>query len=133
MRLPPPYDRLLLPEYLPSLLMAVSQEALTILLPLYVLENGLSSMDWVGFDGQVHDAMRIDFLTRYLGELKRAIDAGADVRGWFHWSWLDNFEWAEGYKERFGLVHVDFQTQQRTPKDSLKWLSQVIRANGGNL
>jgi beta-glucosidase len=102
-------------------------------LPLYVFENGLSSMDWVGFDGQVHDTMRIDFLTRYLRELKRAIHAGADIRGWFHWSWLDNFEWAEGFKERFGLVHVDFQTQHRTPKDSLQWFSQVIRANGGNL
>jgi beta-glucosidase len=87
----------------------------------------------VGFDGQVHDTMRIDFLTRYLRELKRAIHAGADIRGWFHWSWLDNFEWAEGFKERFGLVHVDFQTQHRTPKDSLQWFSQVIRANGGNL
>ena len=74
--------------------------------------------------------MRIDFLTRYLRDLHRASVDGANVRGWFHWSWLDNFEWAEGYKERFGLVHVDYQTQQRTPKDSLVWLSEVIRANG---
>jgi beta-glucosidase len=99
-------------------------------LPLYVFENGLSSMDWVTLDGRVRDTMRIDFLTRYLRELRRAIGDGADVRGWFHWSWLDNFEWAEGYKERFGLVHVDYQTQQRTAKDSLAWLSEVIRANG---
>lgn len=102
-------------------------------LPLYVFENGLSSMDWVGVDGRVRDTMRIDFLTRYLRELKRAISDGADVRGWFHWSWLDNFEWAEGYKERFGLVHVDYQTQRRTPKDSLAWFAEVIRTNGGAL
>jgi beta-glucosidase len=102
-------------------------------LPLYVFENGLSSMDWVALDGRVPDAMRIDFLTRYLRELRRAIGGGADVRGWFHWSWLDNFEWAEGYKERFGLVHVDYETQRRTAKDSLAWFSEVIRANGRSL
>jgi len=102
-------------------------------LPLYVFENGLSSMDWVALGGRVPDAMRVDFLTRYLRELRRAIGDGADVRGWFHWSWLDNFEWAEGYKERFGLVHVDYETQRRTAKDSLAWFSEVIRANGRNL
>lgn len=99
-------------------------------LPLYVFENGLSSMDWVDVNGGVPDTMRIDFLTRYLRELRRAIADGADVRGWFHWSWMDNFEWADGYKERFGLVHVDYETQKRTPKDSLAWLSEVIRRNG---
>ncbi|BCU77370.1 GH1 family beta-glucosidase [Luteolibacter sp. LG18] len=102
-------------------------------LPLYIFENGLSSMDWVDVNGRVPDTMRIDFLTRYLRELRHAIGDGADVRGWFHWSWMDNFEWADGYKERFGLVHVDYETQQRTPKDSLAWLSEVIRTNGSNL
>jgi beta-glucosidase len=102
-------------------------------LPLFVFENGLSSMDWVTADERVPDAMRIDFLTRYLRELRRAIAGGVDVRGWFHWSWMDNFEWADGYKERFGLVHVDYKTQKRTPKDSLAWFSEVIRTNGGSL
>jgi beta-glucosidase len=102
-------------------------------LPQYVFENGLSSMDWVTLGGHVPDQMRIDFLTRYLRELRRAIDDGADVRGWFHWSWMDNFEWADGYKERFGLVHVDYETQRRTPKDSLAWFSEIIRSNGASL
>lgn len=102
-------------------------------LPLYVFENGLSAMDWVSVEGRVPDAMRIDFLTRYLRELRRAIDGGADVRGWFHWSWMDNFEWADGYKERFGLVHVDYETQRRTPKDSLAWFSEMVRSNGVSL
>jgi len=102
-------------------------------LPLYIFENGLSSMDWVSLDGRVHDTLRIDFLTRYLTELHRAISDGADVRGWFHWSWMDNFEWADGYKERFGLVHIDYATQTRTPKDSLAWLGEVIRSNGASI
>jgi beta-glucosidase len=56
-----------------------------------------------------------------------------DVRGYFHWSLLDNFEWAEGYKQRFGLVHVDYATQKRTPKDSAAWYAEVIRTNGADL
>lgn len=93
--------------------------------PQYVFENGLSSMDWVAVDGKVHDTMRIDFLTRYLKELHRAIGEGIPLKGWFHWSWMDNFEWADGYKERFGLVHVDYATQVRTAKDSLEWLAGI--------
>ncbi len=98
--------------------------------PIVVSENGLSCLDWVALDGRVHDPQRIDFTTRYLRELERAIDEGVDVRGYFHWSLMDNFEWAEGYHQRFGLVHVDFQTLQRTLKDSAKWYSDVIRTNG---
>lgn len=90
-------------------------------LPVIVTENGVSLSDWVALDGHVHDPQRIDFLRRYLGELRRAIADGADVRGYFHWSVMDNFEWAEGYKQRFGLVHVDYETQARTPKDSAYW------------
>ena len=93
-------------------------------LPQFVFENGLSSMDWVAVDGKVHDTMRIDFLTRYLSELHRAIEEGIPMKGWFHWSWMDNFEWADGYKERFGLVHVDYKTQVRTAKESLGWIAE---------
>jgi len=102
-------------------------------LPLYVGENGLASMDWVHADGKVHDPGRIDYLTRYLVELRRAIRDGADVRGYFQWSILDNFEWAEGYRMRFGLTYVDFPTGERIPKDSYHWFREVIESNGGNL
>jgi beta-glucosidase len=98
--------------------------------PLLITENGLSVRDWVAVDGAVHDAARIDFTTRYLRALHRAIQGGADVRGYFHWSILDNFEWAAGYKERFGLIHVDYQTQKRTPKDSAYWYQRVMESNG---
>jgi len=98
--------------------------------PLLITENGLSVRDWVAIDGAVHDAARIDFTTRYLRALHRAIQDGVDVRGYFHWSILDNFEWAEGYKERFGLIHVDYQTQKRTLKDSAHWYRRVIESNG---
>lgn len=102
-------------------------------LPIVITENGLSLPDWVSLDGRVHDAGRIDFLHRYLRELRRATDDGVDVRGYFQWSILDNFEWAEGYKHRFGLIHVDYETQKRTPKDSAYWYRDVIAANGSNL
>ncbi len=99
--------------------------------PVVITENGISLPDWVGADGRVRDAARIDYLERYLGALHAAIRAGVDVRGYFHWTLLDNFEWAEGYKERFGLVHVDFATGQRTPKDSARWYRNWIRSCRG--
>jgi beta-glucosidase len=102
-------------------------------LPLVITENGMSSADWVSLDGRVHDPQRIDFLARYLGALKAAARDGVDLRGYFHWSLLDNFEWAEGYKQRFGLIHVDYATQRRTPKDSAAWFAEVIRTHGAAL
>ena len=102
-------------------------------LPIYITENGMACNDWVSTDGRVHDPQRIDYARRYLRELRRAAADGADVRGYFHWSIMDNFEWAEGYKQRFGLVHVDFQTQQRTPKDSAAWYAKVVASNGASL
>jgi len=102
-------------------------------LPLYVFENGLSSMDWVSLDGSVHDANRIDFLKRYLRQYQRAHAEGIPLSGYFHWSLLDNFEWTRGYRERFGLVHVDYATQDRTPKDSALWYADVIRTAGRSL
>ena len=98
-------------------------------LPIVITENGLSGMDWIAEDGGCHDPQRSDYLSRHLRELERAIADGTDVRGYFLWSLLDNFEWAEGYRERFGLVHVDFQTQVRTPKDSAFWYRDFIQRN----
>ncbi len=102
-------------------------------LPLYVTENGMSCHDIVSEDGCVHDPNRIEFLERYIGAMEKAIDDGADVRGYFLWTFLDNFEWDKGYTERFGLVHVDFQTQKRTPKDSAFWYKRIMESNGGEL
>ncbi len=102
-------------------------------LPIYVSENGLSSHDWVCLDGKVHDSYRIDYLNRHLLELEKAIDGGADVRGYFQWSLMDNYEWARGYFDRFGLIFVDYQTQKRTIKDSGHWYREVIETNGDKL
>lgn len=99
-------------------------------LPVVVTENGLSSMDWVSRDGRVHDPGRVDYTARHLAELRRALADGTDVRGYFHWSLMDNFEWAEGYQQRFGLIYVDYPTQRRIPKESFYWYAAVIR-NGG--
>jgi beta-glucosidase len=99
-------------------------------LPIVITENGMAGLDWEDLTGRVRDPQRIDFTRRYLLQLSKAIEDGVDVRGYFHWSIMDNFEWAEGYKERFGLVYVDFQTQKRTPKDSAYWYREVIRSNG---
>ena len=101
--------------------------------PVVITENGRSNHDVVSLDGRVHDPQRIDYTTRHLLEVSRAIKDGIPIRAYFHWSLLDNFEWAEGYEQRFGLVHVDFQTQKRTPKDSAYWYAGVIKSNGSTL
>ena len=98
--------------------------------PVYITENGLSCRDVVSSDGKVHDAGRIDFLAGYLAELKRAANDGVDIRGYFQWSLMDNFEWSKGYSERFGLVYVDYRNQKRILKDSAYWYGNVIRNNG---
>lgn len=102
-------------------------------LPIVVTENGMSELDMVAHDGKVHDGNRIEFMSRYLLQLRHAIEEGIDVRGYFCWSLMDNFEWNEGYKHRFGLIHIDFETQQRTLKDSALWYRDVITSNGGVL
>ena len=99
-------------------------------LPVLITENGMANVDWKSLDGQVHDPQRIDFLQRYLLELQRAVQDGVEVRGYFQWSFMDNFEWADGFTRRFGLTHVDFETQERTLKDSARWYAEVIRTNG---
>lgn len=102
-------------------------------LPIYITENGISTHDWVSLDGKVHDPNRIDFLHRYLKGLKAGVEAGADVHGYFQWSLMDNFEWAKGYNPRFGLIYVDYATQERTLKDSAYWYKELINTNGENL
>ena len=96
---------------------------------LYVTENGAAYDDGPGEDGAVHDERRTDYLRAHLGAVADAVEAGADVRGYFLWSLLDNFEWAHGYSKRFGIVHVDYATQVRTVKDSARWYSSVIENN----
>jgi len=95
-------------------------------LPLYITENGMSAHDVVYLDGKVHDPNRIDFIHRYLSELEKAVDDGALIEGYFLWSLMDNFEWGYGYTERFGIVFVDYTTQQRIPKDSAYWYKTWI-------
>lgn len=97
-------------------------------LPLMVTENGAAFPDAVDDDGHVHDDARIDYIRRHLGAVLEAIEAGADVRGYFVWSLMDNFEWAYGYGKRFGIVRVDYDTLQRTPKDSAGWYAGVAAA-----
>lgn len=96
-------------------------------LPVYITENGLSCNDKIYLDGKVHDPDRIDFLARYLLCLNRAVENGADVRGYFHWALTDNFEWHSGYADRFGLVFVDYPAVKRIPKDSFHWYREVVR------
>lgn len=99
-------------------------------LPVAFTENGYCNTDFVHLDGGVHDPQRIDFMARYLATLRRACAEGIPVAGYFYWSVMDNFEWKEGYKDRFGLIHVDYQTQKRTPKDSYYWYRDLIRSAG---
>ncbi|HEX9991070.1 MAG TPA: GH1 family beta-glucosidase [Chloroflexia bacterium] len=97
--------------------------------PIYITENGAAFADEVGRDGEVHDERRLNYIREHLGAVHEAMSEGADVRGYFAWSLLDNFEWAEGYSKRFGLVYVDYPTQKRIIKDSGKWYAQVIAQN----
>jgi beta-glucosidase len=95
--------------------------------PIYITENGCADGTAPGADGKVHDEPRIDYLAGHLGQLARAIDEGCDVRGYFAWSLLDNFEWAAGYSQRFGLVWVDVDGDgTRTVKDSGWWLRDLV-------
>ncbi len=97
--------------------------------PVYIIENGAAFKDVLTPDGQVHDPRRINYLRDYITSVYEALQAGVDVRGYFVWSLLDNFEWAYGYSKRFGLVYVDFPTQRRIPKASARWYSRVIAEN----
>ncbi|MDX2295841.1 MULTISPECIES: GH1 family beta-glucosidase [Streptomyces] len=98
--------------------------------PLVITENGAAYDDYADPSGRVRDPERVAYLHGHLAAVRRAIEDGADVRGYFLWSLLDNFEWAFGYSKRFGIVHVDFASQRRTLKDSARWYADVI-ARGG--
>jgi beta-glucosidase len=97
-------------------------------LPIYITENGLGGHDTLNEASKVEDSQRIRYLQLYTGAMDEAIKAGADVRGYFVWSLLDNFEWALGYGPRFGIVYVDYPTQRRIPKASFRWYADRIRA-----
>lgn len=97
--------------------------------PLYITENGAAFVDQVSPDGQVHDPRRLNYLREHIQQIKLAIGDGVDLRGYFAWSLLDNFEWGYGYAKRFGLIYVDYQTQQRIIKDSGRWYAQTIARN----
>jgi beta-glucosidase len=100
-------------------------------LPMVVMENGAAFHDEVDHNGSVHDEQRIAYLADHITAVARARQAGADVRGYFVWSLLDNFEWAYGYAKRFGLIRVDYETQDRTPKRSALWYRNLIRQARG--
>lgn len=103
-------------------------------LPLYVSENGQSCNDRIFLDGKVHDPDRIDYMQRYLLALGDALSEGVPVKGYYHWSLMDNFEWHSGYDERFGLIFVDYANgQRRIPKDSFYWYQQLIARGGAGL
>jgi len=114
------------PQGLPELLLKLNKDY--DLPPIYITENGMANRDTV-VDGRVHDAARIDFVTRHLAGLQEAMQQGVKVDGYFLWSLLDNFEWNSGYAKRFGIVHVDYETQQRTLKDSALWYRDLIDAH----
>jgi beta-glucosidase len=115
------------PEGMTDLLVLLRQRYGDALPPIYVTENGAAYEDRL-VDGEVSDVDRIGYLDGHVRAVRRAMDAGVDVRGYFCWSLLDNFEWAEGYSKRFGLVYVDYSTQRRIPKRSYDWYRGLITA-----
>jgi beta-glucosidase len=96
--------------------------------PIVITESGCSYDDGPDEHGQVHDQRRVDYLEAHVDAVREAVERGVDVRGYFAWSLLDTFEWAEGYRQRYGLVHVDHDTQVRTPKDSFRWYAGLVAA-----
>jgi len=101
--------------------------------PIMITENGHQNLDSVSLDGEVHDPQRIDYLHRHILQLKKAMDEGVDVTGYFAWTLLDNFEWSFGYRVRVGLVYTDYKTLERIPKDSFRWYKDLIASNGMDL
>ncbi|MEP6691767.1 MAG: family 1 glycosylhydrolase, partial [Gemmatimonadaceae bacterium] len=103
-------------------------------IPLYITENGAAFYDAPhAVDGRVDDPMRVWYLREHLRAARDAIAQGVNLRGYYAWSLLDNYEWSHGYSKRFGIVHVNFDTQERTPKASARFYSEVIRSNGASL
>ena len=102
-------------------------------IPLYVTENGAAFYDPPTVEGEVNDPLRVDYLREHLKVARRVIQEGVNLRGYFAWSLLDNFEWSLGYSKRFGIIHVDYATQRRTPKASARFYAEVIRSRGSVL
>jgi beta-glucosidase len=123
----------LTPEGLENLLVRWHKEHGEKLPDLYITENGCAYGDGPGPDGAVHDPKRIDYLSTHLKAISNAIAQGSPVKGYYQWSLMDNFEWALGYEKRFGIVHVDFETQKRTIKDSGYWYRDQIKNNGSTI
>ncbi|GAB2728739.1 GH1 family beta-glucosidase [Nocardioides pakistanensis] len=123
------FDWPVVPDGLRDLLVMMEHGYDGLMPPVYITESGCAYNEEPDATGRVADQRRIDYLDGHLRAVGEAITAGVDVRGYFTWSLIDNFEWAEGYTKRFGLVHVDFETQQRTPKDSFAWFRQMIAEN----
>ncbi len=114
------------PNGLADLLLHLSKEYGP--LPLYVTENGAAFPDYVDPEGEIKDPERVGYIEAHLQAAHRAISQGADLRGYFCWTLVDNFEWAAGYSQRFGIVWVDFKTQERIPKTSAKWFGAWLPA-----
>ncbi len=115
------------PEALCSVLTRVTREWTKV--PLWITENGIALHDYVGPDGRCHDPERIDYFAAHCRAAARAIDEGVPLEAYIVWSLMDNFEWADGYRLRFGLIHVDYATQARLLKSSAHWFARVIAAN----
>lgn len=116
------------PEGLKDILLRLHEDYGSI--PIYITENGAAFRDIVNSQGEVEDTGRIEFLRRYLASVSQAIEEGVNLKGYFLWSLMDNFEWALGYSKRFGLIHVDYETKKRTIKQSGYWYADVIQKNG---
>ena len=100
---------------------------------IYITENGAPVVDWPTSDGCVHDPMRLDYMRSYIEGIERGLKDGLPFKGYFVWSLMDNFEWAAGYSQRFGITYVDYATQKRTIKDSGHWYAKLAATNGGSL
>ena len=125
------FDWPVVPDGLREQLVLLKQRYGDALPPVYITESGCAYDDEV-VDGACEDPERIAYLDAHLRAVAAAVAEGVDVRGYYTWSLLDNFEWAEGYTKRFGLVHVDYPTQRRTPKASYAWYRDVIAAHAGD-
>jgi beta-glucosidase len=119
------------PQGLADTLLGVRQRYGNI--PLYVTENGAAFYDPPTVEGELHDPLRVEYFREHLKVVRRLIHEGVDLRGYFAWSLLDNFEWSLGYSKRFGIIHVDYATQRRTPKASARFYAEVIRSRGSVL
>jgi beta-glucosidase len=115
------------PDALHRVLVRVAKEYTA--LPLYITESGASFDDYVDPNGRVNDTERVDYLSGYFSAAAQALREGVDLRGYFVWSLLDNFEWAQGYSKRFGLVFVEYGSQRRIPKTSASWYRELIARN----